>query len=386
MKSIPLLALVLFAVSLHSNAETVININSNMLRGGDVLHKQQVEYKDPGRNGRNVIWDFSRLDNINDDYVVRYLRSRKSKPDSVQLSNIEHLTKYNYLLVKDSLFLCGYENSGSKYVYQNPLLVLKYPFSYGDSVGDSFSGIGTYKEMLSIDTRGNFSSVVDASGTLILPEKDTLFNTIRVINQQSYSQITSPIGLKQTLANQQMDSLSLVAIDSLVDVESDTLFLRSVTCKWYAPGYRYPVFETFCNYSHAANDTVEKMDLSTAFYFPASLHQYLESDDVNVAILDSISKITETGDEEPDVLPFDFNYFPNPVQTDLNIELLLNYPSNVTFRLCDASGNVEKIQDEGFFQEGLHFFTLGMSNLRPGIHLLYFYVNEHVMQTTVIKK
>lgn len=373
------------AVIANCGAETLIQERSNMLRDGDVLHKQQVKYKDPGRNGENVVWDFSRLESVDEDYVVRYMKSRRSKPDTLKISNIEHLTRYNYMLVNDTLFLSGYENSGSKYTYQNPQLVLKYPFSYGDYISDSINGIGTYKDMLSVETHGIYSTTIDATGTLILPEKDTLFNTVRVINQQSYSQTTSPIELKQAQANEEMDSVSLIAIDSLVNEESDTIFLRSVTCRWYAPGYRYPIFETFCNYSHSIHDTVENLDLSTAFYYPASLHDYLESDDVNLAILDSISQINEAGGQESTVLPFDFNYFPNPVQTDLNIELLLKFPSNVTFRLCDASGNVEKIQNEGFFQDGLHFFTLGMSNLRPGVHLLYFCVNDVVMKTLVVK-
>ena len=35
------------------------------LRAGDVISKQQVEYKDPGRSGKDVLWDFSQLDPVN---------------------------------------------------------------------------------------------------------------------------------------------------------------------------------------------------------------------------------------------------------------------------------------------------------------------------------
>ena len=35
------------------------------LRAGDVISKQQVEYKDPGRSSKNVLWDFSQLDPVN---------------------------------------------------------------------------------------------------------------------------------------------------------------------------------------------------------------------------------------------------------------------------------------------------------------------------------
>jgi hypothetical protein len=39
---------------------------------GDEIVIRQVEYKDPGRNGENVIWNFSRLKSVNDEYTVTY--------------------------------------------------------------------------------------------------------------------------------------------------------------------------------------------------------------------------------------------------------------------------------------------------------------------------
>jgi len=39
----------------------------NMFRANDLIFKQQVEYKDPGRSGANVLWDFSQLDVVNEN-------------------------------------------------------------------------------------------------------------------------------------------------------------------------------------------------------------------------------------------------------------------------------------------------------------------------------
>ncbi|EGJ99721.1 hypothetical protein HMPREF9455_03853, partial [Dysgonomonas gadei ATCC BAA-286] len=38
-----------------------LNSSHNHLRPGDVLIKQQVEYRDPGNAGKDQLWDFSNL-------------------------------------------------------------------------------------------------------------------------------------------------------------------------------------------------------------------------------------------------------------------------------------------------------------------------------------
>ena len=38
------------------------------MRKDDILVKQQIEFKDPGRDGTDVVWEFSKLKFINDKY------------------------------------------------------------------------------------------------------------------------------------------------------------------------------------------------------------------------------------------------------------------------------------------------------------------------------
>jgi hypothetical protein len=44
----------------------------NYFRSGDKLTKQQVEYKDPGPAGKQIEWDFSMLNSIDDQYQLAY--------------------------------------------------------------------------------------------------------------------------------------------------------------------------------------------------------------------------------------------------------------------------------------------------------------------------
>lgn len=40
-------------------AQPVMDKDRNIMRSGDRIVKQQMEYKSPGRDGERVLWDFS---------------------------------------------------------------------------------------------------------------------------------------------------------------------------------------------------------------------------------------------------------------------------------------------------------------------------------------
>lgn len=368
------------------NAETIITASHQGFRKDDILFKQQIEYKDPGLRGSNVVWDFSRLKFVNENYKVRYSQPAVSKPDSQCITNIEHRTMYKHLLIRDSLFLTGFENSGSKLNYEKPQLALRFPFALRDSISKSYSGSGIYMDMLYVETSGTSYTIADATGTLILPEEDTLRNVLRIRSQQEYIQKTCPIDYSPKKKYLFEDSISVFSMDSLRKASTDTIYFRMETCKWYAPGYRYPLFETISNHSRSAHDTTEMEDISTALYFPQSLHNYLKNDPENMAMLDSISAAEKVNEPlSGDTLKFDYNCYPNPIRNNLQVELLLDFPSTVTFRVFDIAGNLEFTQQEGNYPVGLHYFTLGLSGLRYGGHILHFVVNEQSAQTVLLK-
>jgi hypothetical protein len=53
-------------------AQPVIKKELNLPRTGDDIIKQQVQYKDPGRSGENVIWNFGQLESIQDACSLVY--------------------------------------------------------------------------------------------------------------------------------------------------------------------------------------------------------------------------------------------------------------------------------------------------------------------------
>ncbi len=136
-----LLAGTLLLTGIHAQSLNTLTREGNAYRAGDLLVKQQVEFKDPGAAGRNITWDFSMLQPINEDYKLRYFL-----PDSLRfpdkICGLEHNTRYYYRQRNDTLITTGFENATTMMQYTQPELRLKYPYNYGDTLYSAFTGEG----------------------------------------------------------------------------------------------------------------------------------------------------------------------------------------------------------------------------------------------------
>lgn len=87
-----------------AQAQTVLQQDTHMFREGDVILKQEVQYKSPGRSGKNVVWDFSELTPLENEYRESYDRM-----DSLFTCSGMNAT-YQYRFSGDSLLCVGYFN------------------------------------------------------------------------------------------------------------------------------------------------------------------------------------------------------------------------------------------------------------------------------------
>ena len=69
--ALPLIG-ILFPLSVFSQFS--LESSSTLPRANDTIVKQCVEYRDPGRSGANVLWDFSELELLDDAYTISYGR------------------------------------------------------------------------------------------------------------------------------------------------------------------------------------------------------------------------------------------------------------------------------------------------------------------------
>lgn len=230
------------AISPIISADKITKV-ANMYRHGDKLVKQQVEYKEPDCAGKQIVWDFSQLNIVNEEYNIHYYTMENRLPENI--TGLEHGTCYNYILKNDTLWMCGYNNRTTKMTLEKPEAVLKYPFSYGDTLKSHFSGKGSYANKQKLKVIGESFITVDGIGVLITPENDTLKNIIRTYKIREYNEI----GIS----------------DASIKLE---------TYSWYAQGYRYPVFETVKSQGIMSDSVVDQF--KTSFYYPISKMEMLE--------------------------------------------------------------------------------------------------------------
>jgi len=176
-------------LSLSSTAQTEKTLNShrNHFRSGDVIIKQQVEFKDPGASGKDITWDFSHLNMVDEKYQLVYYNTTKG--DTTHITGLEHETRYRYLLKMDTLWLTGYENRTTTMDYQQPEALLRFPLRYGDTLGIAFAATGLYCQKVELAAEGYTKVVADATGNLITPENDTLKNVLRLLRIKEFTDI-----------------------------------------------------------------------------------------------------------------------------------------------------------------------------------------------------
>lgn len=331
----------IFCITLQAQS---LKKNTNNYRAGDIIIKQQVDFKDPGAAGKNIQWDFSHLSTVNGKYQLVYYYPTKN--DTSHVVGHEHNTQYHFALNSDTLLLTGYENPTTSMLYDKPEALLRFPFHYGDTLRTEFSGKGIYCQRVGLISEGYSKVTVDATGKLITPDNDTL-KVIRVYRHKEFS-----------------------------NIGSDSLKMRLDNYQWFSPGCRYPVFETTESYT-LGKDSVYK-DFGTSFYFATINREQLKPDLANALVL-------STDSTSPDNILISCNTYPNPVKTDLIVNYELSVNARVSFLLCDMGGRPWATVSEKALNAGIQQQKLPMSGLLPGDYGLYIRVNGNVYRKTVIK-
>ncbi|WP_321439179.1 hypothetical protein [uncultured Bacteroides sp.] len=70
-----LLFLSILFISLSYFSKYSLKKEYNMFRGEDVIVKQQVKFKNPGRAVVDVLWDFSKQNAVNEKYKLSYIQA-----------------------------------------------------------------------------------------------------------------------------------------------------------------------------------------------------------------------------------------------------------------------------------------------------------------------
>ena len=373
-----LLFLILLPISLCGQ----ITQRYNSPRSGDEIIKQQVEFKDGGRTGENVIWDFGKLKSINNEYSLVYSSPNlldnsyyifgsdtvhSTSNDSVEyLVATEHSTMYYLKKQNNRLSISGHENATTSLKYTPQLLSMVYPTNYNEFHKQEYQSKGLYSCRIPFESQGEVQQIADAYGVMILPSGDTLKNVIRVKTEQT---------IKETI----------------FDVNNNINTILNMTVennKWFSKGYRYPIFETI---KTIPQDSTAN-EFSTAFFFPPQEHLYLDTDPDNLAVLDSlwnidhkIPDVTDPTQEQPNA-NLSYNFYPNPVESLLTVEYYLEKPSSVTISLYNLEGRLIKTVVKPFSSSGVYSEQIDCSSLAKGTYIISIGTGYKVYSDKMIKK
>ncbi len=347
-----ILLLLLSSVGLKS--QTIVNYPDNSLLICDTNTYQEIKFVDPGNAGAGQIWDFSKMQLTGKDQPSTLQAASLPKLNGVADYNISLLENgYNFCmnLSEKGLEELGYVNTEQKLVmrYSDPVLKMKYPFSFGDHFTDHFVGQALYDGISPIEFFGDHEVTADANGTLILPDR-VLEGTLRVKSIKKGLQLNT----------------------------CGTTDITILKYSWYAPGFRYPVLtintiETSANggapvVTKSASTNTQQISPKSAIIDPGLLAQ---------------SKPVQLGNEEVKVV-----IAPNPFTENLTYDYLLSEPLTVTIELYDMSGKFigsianNQPQVEGVYKGQLSASTYG---LIPGAYLLRFVFSKQVSIFKVVK-
>lgn len=377
----------LFLAKMSSlTAQDVLNKEYNMFRGEDVITKQQVKYKHPGRAGANVLWDFSKQEAVNEKYELSY---EQSEGDSV-VTGCEHNTLYHYQLRNDSLYSLGYENPTTLINNQKPELLLTFPFSYQKRIEGYFYGTGNYCFSLDLTSYGKTVTWGDAYGMIILPNGDTLQHVLRVRSLKKIAEKMIPYVQRDSVIR------PVVYIDSIdYHLNNDSVYMQVETYRWYADGYRYPIFETV--ESITCKNQKPLKHFNTAFFYSPDKHNYLNNDPKNLARLEEIEKENKKGKDSsggndnssgnnPNKEVINYNVYIEKGSNSISIEYNLNRQADVAISLYDMQGRLlvnypKTKQPEGFYQE-----AIALDGFQLGEYLLRIVVNDKVYGEKIAKQ
>lgn len=259
----------------------------NEFRIGDKLYSQQVTYMTFGQmDGQGIVWNMNDCNVLNDDYLVRFVANRDSFFHA-PLSRLEAGINYRYAIQGDTLFLKGFKSKSVRVKYDSPIAIMHLPLVYKDELKGIYSGKGEDIMEHSIRIFGVYETKVCGVGTLITLDSDTLRNTMLVHSQRTISSTFADL-YDQLSKYSSLDSIPSLAPDSVSEViEKDSGKLVMDTYSWFAPGYRYAVFET----TKVCQTIPPYMPiLQIAFYNAIEDQINLPYDDENAAIRKTVVK------------------------------------------------------------------------------------------------
>ena len=342
-----------------TQAQPALSHESNGLLEGDFT-RHGIDFFDAGQGGEDLLWE----------YPIEFIDNHETEINvGVDFLGVYRMTDDThaefYLEKADSTtgtttwqqFQCREESPLSKTDYVSPLLRIKYPFEYGDSIARPFHGEGVYCGDHHFIKRGATTVIADATGSLVVDEGDTLRNVLRVYTLKSYS----------------------ICMD-MNPAALDTAKLRQVieeTYEWYVRGNRYPVLQTKTSTSY---DNMQVLGTKCTAYccLPSDLLSLNDSVNREVQRKDSIAEAQREAANR-DIIHYEASVSGGVITLDYDLDA----PAHIVTLVADAFGMTYR-RAEWTQQDGSGYTRrIDCNGLRRGTYILYINVNGRIYSEKV---
>lgn len=291
--------------------------------------------------GLNCIWDFSNLSMDSAKMIdVDYYPLLES--DTTHFGCHRERANFYFHYSKDTLWQTGYETSRVHMRYSSPIPLLRFPFTYGDSVCGKFVGSGQYCHLVPLNIEGTIITNTEAVGKLLLPDM-TIDSALCVHMRMVYHEKKQPQGS--------------------VSEERHS---------WYSPYCRYPLFESVVVQTIKHSDTIT---FATSYYLPQE-----ETDKPTPR-----QEPTDNPVDGSDSLVTNVSYLPNPVYSDLQVRYTLIRSAQVYISLHYNGGVTTHQTPIRHEEEGDHMVSVNMSGLPIGSYVVYIHADDVVISGSIIK-
>ena len=351
-----IVAFLFFSLPLGLLAQNSLTWQNNSLRICDSNTYHEIQFSEPGTAGSGQIWDFSKIQDAEKSVVSTIQCAelpRMSGINDYGLTLDENGYEYFMSSTEKELIEQGYINAEQKLVlsYSDPIIKMKYPFSYGDHFTDHFSGVAWYGGTSAIDLVGDFTVVADGSGKLILPDK-VYEEAMRIKSVKKGMQV------------------------NMCGTNDFTI----TKYNWYAAGCRYPVLSL---------NIIENRPNGGAPVITKSASTNTQQFSVKNASIGAKAIISsKTGSDVAEVADVSVVVSPNPFYDKLKYEYFLAKPMNVSIELYDVSGKTNsmlltnQLQNAGL--QNAEFLSSGYG-LTAGVYFMRFTFDKQVVICKIVK-
>lgn len=332
--------------------ETIFQ-ESNFIPDSDDVNMSIIHYLNATGYGKNKVWNFNDIDAI-EASKLSHRRDFQGRIIEFGNNHVSHL-----ILQTDTLFISSNETPLSRIVYNKPLMLMRYPLAYGDSVSAPFCGNGVYCGDHPFREQGISTIIADAKGSIVI-DNDTIPNVLRVYSLKSYSICMD------------IDSAAL-----------DTARLKQVIEErydWYARGYRYPLFTAITSTSY---DATKVIGTSQKAYCMLPESQRLQNDPYNQAIRnkDSLS-LAERNNADEEI----FHYTIDQNGNQFTINYSLDKDADITILVSDVMGVAYKRSHYHSSKGEDYSVNIDCTGLRYGQYVLYMNVNGKIYSDNITIK